>query len=290
MSQTALYASAWEKLDPKLCRAIYSNGTCSGLREYRNVVVVAGKSGWKRSDIWEMSTLDDDLWEPIVPRDELNTLWHSQQCTMSGIVNDGTPECSTTCGDPFAQFKGNYTWLVDFQSTIGQCLTSVRSRMTANFESEDISKPIATLRRQDLNITHCLAEPRNSYCAVAVSNPLLFGVALSVFIKVVICITIFWGLGPVEPIVTPGDAIASFISDQDGPEFISGLMTHYLARSRARSTAIYKPLEPRKWEGKKHHRASSVPGRVWFRAYSVFILGILVTFLISLNLSGGLSL
>ncbi|KAF6808938.1 hypothetical protein CSOJ01_07208 [Colletotrichum sojae] len=114
ISQTAIYASTWERLDPAACHAIYSNGTCSGLREYRNVVVVADSPGWKRSDIWEMSTLDDELWEPIVPRDGENTLWHSQQCTMRGLVSAGLPECTTTCGNPFAQFKGNYTWLVGF--------------------------------------------------------------------------------------------------------------------------------------------------------------------------------
>jgi hypothetical protein len=52
-------------------------------------------------------------------------------------------------------------------------------------------------------------------CYVGVSNPLFLTVTLACLVKVIICVMIVWVLGPQESLVTPGDAVASFISVSD---------------------------------------------------------------------------
>ncbi|KAK2777505.1 hypothetical protein CKAH01_12053 [Colletotrichum kahawae] len=77
-SKTAAQAKTWNRLEAKECSEIYGS-ECKGLRDYRDVVLVTKGSGWRRADLWNLSIAADELWEPIVPRDQLKTLWCDTQ-------------------------------------------------------------------------------------------------------------------------------------------------------------------------------------------------------------------
>ncbi|KAF4843180.1 hypothetical protein CGCSCA4_v008043 [Colletotrichum siamense] len=58
VSRAATQGSKWERLGAAECREIYSDA-CSGLRDYRNVVLIAKGQGWRRSDLWDLPAKGD---------------------------------------------------------------------------------------------------------------------------------------------------------------------------------------------------------------------------------------
>lgn len=74
ISEIAAKASDWHRLDISDCRQMYTKRSCSGLRGYRNLVMVAGGSGWTRSNVWNLSATTDGFLESIIPRNVPNHL------------------------------------------------------------------------------------------------------------------------------------------------------------------------------------------------------------------------
>lgn len=65
-----------------------------------------------------------------------------------------------------------------------------------------------------LRIRHCLAEPIQQRCKVGLSNSLLLVVIICLFVKVVAGILVVCWL-PTTSLVSPGDAIQSFVMNPD---------------------------------------------------------------------------
>ncbi|KAF6829712.1 hypothetical protein CPLU01_07794 [Colletotrichum plurivorum] len=266
VSETAARASEWKRLEAEECLEIY--GSCVGLQAYRNVVVVAEGPSWTRSDVWNVTPAADELWEPIVPRDQPNTLWSSVQCTMSGFANASWAGCRSSCRHVtnlgLLPVIRHWNWDNDLQDAHSQ----------GGWDS----------------ILYCRAELRHQACAVALSKPLLFAVILSVLLKVVICVVVLRVLGSREPLVTLGDAIAYFISNQKDDELAFGLLTQRILRTRGLKTTsadgktkrtMLEPLGPRQWVierhgkiGNHHRRACAVPRTVWVTTHVIFFLGL----------------
>ncbi|KAF6829472.1 hypothetical protein CMUS01_08147 [Colletotrichum musicola] len=267
VSETAARASEWKRLEVEECLQIY--GFCVGLQAYRNVVVVAEGPSWTRSEVWNVTPAADELWEPIVPRDQPNTLWSSVQCTMSGFTNASRAGCRSSCRHVtnlgLLPVIRHWNWDNDLQDAHSQ----------GGWDS----------------ILYCRAELRHQTCAVALSKPLLFAVILSVLLKVVICVVVLRALGSREPLVTLGDAVSYFISNQKDDELASGLLTQRILRTRGLKTTtsadgktkstILEPLGPRQWVierhgkiGNHHRRACAVPRTVWVTTHIIFFLGL----------------
>ncbi|KAF6802953.1 hypothetical protein CSOJ01_11227 [Colletotrichum sojae] len=125
-----------------------------------------------------------------------------------------------------------------------------------------------------------MAERRSSTCSVSLSKPLVAAVVLAIMLKVLICIVVVRVLGSQESLVTPGDAVASFISVQDEGT-VSGPITQDMVRQRKRTKvmkgAIYSPLKPQKWAEKRSSRAQAIPRGVWIRTYIILLIGFAAT-------------
>lgn len=278
VSEIATQASGWQRLDVKTCRSTYSNNLCSGLKKYRNVVVVAEGSGWKRSDLWNFSTTTNDLWEPVIPGATLNSLWFNTQCNMQGSIkgSEYAPLCLTDC----IKVLQNATvdadrWYLD----IG-----------AWFDKDGPVTP-------NLKVSHCMAEQRATYCTIAVSKLLLLAVILSIFLKIITCVIVIWKFGSEEPLVTPGDAIASFISTPRKRAPVIGFLTQTTTRQRVRDadleykTPIAQPLYPSQWAKKEHRRTSAIHWEVWLTTYGMLLPGYLgVVTCFALQIVGQVSL
>ncbi|KAH0422041.1 hypothetical protein CcaCcLH18_13050 [Colletotrichum camelliae] len=307
-SKTAAQAKTWNRLEAKECSEIYGS-ECKGLRDYRDVVLVTKGSGWRRADLWNLSIAADELWEPIVPRDQLNTLWYDTQCKMSGYLSPGSdPRCSSNCdktlwgqktgpdGGEIIWTLENKPWLLplewwydyqwEFHSVWNSSRKLYETTTTPGWNSSLYAAPgnasqFGRLFDLDaIEISYCLVELRDPACAVALSKPLLLAVILSVFLKVVICIVVLRVLDFQESLVTPGDAIASFISVQTGQTSVQGLVTQDIIRRRARDPenengGICELPGPRQWIRKRHLRFSAVPRKVWIATYIILLVGIL---------------
>lgn len=131
---------------------------------------------------------------------------------------------------------------------------------------------------------------------MALSKPLFLTVVLSVLSKLIICIVIVRVLGLEEALVTPGDAITSFISVQDGQTSVSELLTQELVRMRELTRekgAAYSPLGPQKWSGKAYRqkRGSAITQDVWKITYLILISGAMAPIvLVGLQIAAGIPL
>lgn len=321
VSTAAARAGKWKRLDVNECRKIYGM-KCTGLGEYRNLVLVTEGLGWRRSDLWNLSVEADALWEPIVPRNETNSLWYATQCEMTMVPKSGSaPECDNNCDgiladDPaYLDPELDRSWSIPLQwwyPNIPPSDKDLYGGLLSDDPSYDLllhhdpffddaayqdyvayqpwSAPFSLPagrsyfgRKFDsdaLKISYCLAELGDCKSSVALSKPLFLAVLLSVFLKLIICIVTVRVLGSEEPLVTPGDAISSFISVQDSQAPESGLLTQELVplRGLARGeSASYAPLGPQKWSAKvfRQERGRAVTPDVWRRTYFILLFGVM---------------
>ncbi|KAH0437792.1 hypothetical protein CcaCcLH18_03688 [Colletotrichum camelliae] len=307
ISTTAAEASRWERLDVIQCQNIYRPSLCTGLKDYHNVVVIVDGPGWTRDDFWNLSIAADQLWEPVVPRYDLNSLLMADQCNMSGFSWNGLPECNTDCYQLWKREGGSRTtswsrelsepeipWLIHFDWVFSGWNRTLYSATEG--ERWDDYRFGARVNLSAFEISYCMAEPSMSTCSVALSKPLMLAVVLSVFLKLVICVVVVRVIGSQEPLVTPGDAVVSFISIEDR-ESSSGIVTQEMIRQRKRNSKAkndvytFESVEPRHWVKKQQLRATAIPRGVWMRTYSILLIGIIAaTICLWQQLSSGTSL
>ncbi|KAF4889562.1 hypothetical protein CGCVW01_v014437 [Colletotrichum viniferum] len=256
LSTTAAKVSEWERLDAIQCQNMYRPGLCTGLRDYHDVALVIDGPGWTRDDLLNLSMIADRLWEPVVPRYDLNSLLMQDQCNMSGNTWNGVPECgvSRSCRQ-FRRRDGEMRisepeipWFIHVDNTF----TWQNRTLYSAIEGEGYDDYKFGARRTSFD----MAEPSMSTCSVALSKPLMLAVVLSVFLKLVTCVIAIWVIGPQEPLVTPGDAVTSFISIQDRGSF-SGVVTQEMVRRKKRNSNTksdvytFESLESRHWTKKQ---------------------------------------
>ncbi|KAF6787345.1 hypothetical protein CSOJ01_15228 [Colletotrichum sojae] len=264
-ARTAAQDSRWKRLETGECMALYGSKNCAGLSHYGDLVIVTEGTGWKRADIWNLSLAANTTWEPIVPAQELNSLWTSTHCSMKGIIQGYTAVCMNDCrnvspGEPVSAelpIPGRGNW------------NATRYYLGA-----------ATVP-PGFPPLYCLAESRDAECTVVISKALLLAVVVSISAKVLTCVMVVLVLGSEESLVTPGDAIASFISVQDRTASVPGLVSQHVIRMRKqgfkeRGVKIYESLEPKPWTGKHHRKVSGSPGDVtlthWVLSNAIFII------------------
>jgi hypothetical protein len=132
----------------------------------------------------------------------------------------------------------------------------------------------------ELRVKHCMAEPNPEYvCKVGLAPTLLLVVIVCVFVKGVICAGILHRLNCTS-LVTPGDAISSFISQPD--RNTAGLATmgfadadrlEYKSIEDTPVSNLFSGPRARKWKPCSHRFKSVLSGAVWMRTYIVLISG-----------------
>ncbi|KAH9229926.1 hypothetical protein K456DRAFT_1844038 [Colletotrichum gloeosporioides 23] len=284
VTKAAKKGSQWHRLSTTECSALYvgSRSDCNGLREYRNVILISKGSGWQRSDLWNLSDSANALWEPVVPSNEINTLWLSTPCSMKGIIVESNPLCQNTCADLASSTP--YFPPMAWNFTDPLSLPRIpRWNSTLYAAPGNESAPVFGYRDSSYNleIEHCLAEPRDlsGACGVALSKPLLLAVVVSVLIKLIACIVAIQFLGSEEPLVTPGDAIASFISKADvnieQPGF-SNLSIFTEAKKRKKDNVAYEHAGPTQWVNASRTTGACISSKAWISTYVILVFGVVV--------------
>ncbi|KAJ3562455.1 hypothetical protein NPX13_g8562 [Xylaria arbuscula] len=243
--QAAIEAWAWDFLNSTACQVEYLS--CKPRTRYEDVVVIVDSGG-------------------------------SEQWRRSGVFK-------------FNQTITNYT--VDWDAVVPlQDIPSIQEPWALEFF------PPVRLRNESLFgegisfndtydallVDYCLARPASKpVCKVLVSNLLLLIVIISILIKATQGTIVVWKLSD-ESLVTPGDAIQSFLTNPD--PCTKGLGTLHIDDSWQLEYGFRKPwapgttsdntgvVQPRKWKRKQSRLFSVIRNNNWIRTYKLLLMGL----------------
>lgn len=199
------------------------------------------------------------------------------------VVSDGETENL----NDHTQGVENNVWTYPFFS---ETYRKHLNTYTSGIQSNGGRWSTGLLTSADLTVDHCLVEPVDRVCHVGLFNPILLAVTMCVLVKTVtaVIITITLGRRDQEPLVTLGDAIASFIRRPDNSTI--GTCTVGQFRRAARYSQLKVLARPRRWKSIAYRRWRTIPMPVWFFSYLFFaiIVGIVISFLESAQNTTGL--
>ncbi|KAK8009424.1 hypothetical protein PG991_011975 [Apiospora marii] len=265
----------WVNLTSKACRLEYVS--CRPRTWYNDVVVVVETAdnfaGWTRTEVYADPYDELPGWKHHIPRDEVNSLWYSTKCASFVYLNDtmgedpkcsewGNPEpCRGVLGSVHDYDPEEYQqeeWSITFhnRSATGQSWDE-RLGYDARFNH--------------LNVKYCMADlAAANRCKVIVANSLILVTLLCVFFKVAICTVIVRRLSA-ESLVTPGDAIDSFLSEPDPATLALGAtdihdaqrlefsLPYPLGRVAEDYEALSSTALARKWQRKGRRIMNTLP-------------------------------
>ncbi|KAI1116401.1 hypothetical protein F5Y14DRAFT_439852 [Nemania sp. NC0429] len=288
-------AHNWTILSSKDCQAEYIS--CKARSTYGDVVIIVepGTShpdGWTRSEVFNFQPSSNlsSYWDPRVPPDSINSLWFSTQCsTVRSSTGHGTYDtCYNTClgalgsdlgldqvasygsGPPSFSFVSQHApapqdpWFLDFFFAIRESIQPKLYQLNGfNIPPLDSSLGFKD-EFKSFRVRHCLAKPNPGTCKVGVSNALLLVVIGCVLVKAIQATIVVWKL-PAASLVTPGDAIASFLSVPDPRT--KGLCTLDIVDCERFEVSLCRT---------SGRIASSISGLAWVRTYIILISSLIL--------------
>ncbi|KAJ2900631.1 hypothetical protein MKZ38_002290 [Zalerion maritima] len=248
----AANATGWENVTIEACMDIYNDPTVP-LRSHRNFVMVVQEPGNSSTVGWRTSEMRPDL--PAANRSsEVNSLFLMDNMWLT---------------DNYIQWSeaavGMETSFTEEDELI--------SRLKLDMDTK-IMVPQFTSQPSELEALYCLVEPIDEACEVRVANFTLLIVWIVSFLKALVCLASILKFRRDEPLVTPGDAIDSFISTPDMST--AGMCTagapskpRFASRGQARWNRAPEPWTT----GSKPRRLSfAVPRWMWMLSYLIFAL------------------
>ena len=222
--------------------------------EWRN-----STKGWRLSQVYKNTTGMNDT-------DIVNPLW-----TVDGFMRSGRNEdpIARTYGFHYDVESGNVVWKVGVWSMLdaSNILNPTSGLLVMDYK---LYKP----EYRVMQVDHCWSERHEAPCRLSVANSLLLIVCIMCGLKCTLCFLVLklrvWGNE--NPLMTPGDAIASFISRPD--EETRGMCTLSLedlkklpAKTQlglGDSAQAYKWLQgPRQWYTSSRKFGKAVPRNIW---------------------------
>ncbi|KAM7210200.1 hypothetical protein V8F06_014414 [Rhypophila decipiens] len=298
LSSLSAPAPSWTRLDGPDCRAQY--GTCTPRREYGDVVLVVDSRF--QSDAASTTQLSDPAgfivrayWNRFGPVDQPNPLWFSALCSIN-TVGHSMDTCERSCATPLGlnpgynsarednNYKSNTTSPWDIPLTPYKALpdnvdpfpvlgTTIEYR--PRFNTANIGS------NPSLRVTHCYAQPQPLQfpCKVALSNTILLAVTIAVGIKAVLAL-LACVLVRGNPLVTPGDAMASFLTLPDHmTKGKAGIRKQSLKPEELRPVWTTAPKR-QEWphHGDRPPRiGAGIPYSAWVRTYALIMVVLLIT-------------
>ena len=136
-----------------------------------------------------------------------------------------------------------------------------------------VSDPSASV----LDMEYCLVQEIHHNCKVGLANKLLLIVIICTAAKTILCVSVILRLSREDPLVVPGDAIASFITCPD--EVTEGWCTvdRSLARKVFSKRAQAMTAQPQEWHSQERRWFKAIPKAVWITDYLLFAAVIIFT-------------
>lgn len=232
------------------------------------------------------------IWEPYLEdtyMSQPNSLWFSSPCFK--IASDSPDGCKNSCTGPLGlsesmdkpminetelkASKWEYPWLrsgdsisaLRSRSTLGKTVYSrTWAPISSQYECYGLPRPLyKNDSTNNIRVQYCLAEPFEPVCKLAISNILLLVVTGCIFTKLILCMSVVLALSD-DPLVTPGDAVVSFIIVPD-PTTI-GRCAAAIPDMRSRPWER-KPLH---WQGRSKRQVRSISPANWITNYIFFLV------------------
>ncbi|KAI1359401.1 hypothetical protein F5Y08DRAFT_332352 [Xylaria arbuscula] len=279
ISTTAKNAHQWTRLDSDTCKQAYTS--CQGLSEYDNVVLVVNKpGGWVRDDMWKLQANESRFWDRYIPADQPNHLFFDAQCSVrfSGSGNIRPNNCWNSCMGALGT-PSNSGYYVANEDWANYSFYSLSPGLGESYEWRALIHHAASDLRSsglDISIDYCLAKPLEATCQVGVAPILLLVVTIFVVIKTCTAILVATSIGSARetPLVTPGDAIASFITSPDTATVGYCTMSHRQTQQAFKSKSSRAPSEPQPWQGARKRWASAISKTQWAISYLFITIGL----------------
>ncbi|KAJ4128825.1 hypothetical protein NW768_007344 [Fusarium equiseti] len=262
---------SWQKISFQECMKRYNDPEKS-LTHWRHLIMVMynyedqwrnSTKGWKLNQVYKNVTSMSDT-------DTINPLW-----TVKGFTRNGQRN-----GALSGPISGTYEVIYDWDAHKDVWRAGEWSMLQAS----NTFDPTSGLLIMDyklykpeyrvMQVDHCWSERYEAPCRLSIANSLLLIVCIMCGLKCILCFLVLklrvWG--DENPLMTPGDAIASFISRPD--EETRGMCTLSLedlkklpARTQlglGDSTQAYKWLQgPRQWYTSSRKFGKAVPRNIW---------------------------
>lgn len=289
-------AAKWVPIDPSSCLKEYRS--CKPRKELVNVVIIINGAskhpdGWTRSEVYHFNPQSNlsMIWNAdIMPPNETNSLWYSTHCqTMRssdptkfyfctnnclrvlGLHNNTEDQYGRLSLNVSTEFPSGPDWTIDFRD-----LPTQENGDTADDFGYNVTF-------NNLVVNHCLAQHTTPLCKIGVANPMVLAVIVCVVVKLITCTVVVWKL-PNMSLVTPGDAIESFISCPDlrteglgSFEITDSERLEYGRRQVWTSEcdpALTPIIRPRRWHTKTRRLFKIIPRTAWIRTYFLIISGL----------------
>lgn len=281
-------AHGWQNLSIEECFAQYQS--CTPRKEYRDVLVVVDtpvssstSTGWVRSNVFHFDPSSNlsSLFDLHVPPDIPNSLWYATKCSTTKTINENATKCNF--GWEYPGYGDCNTVLNN--TTPGSIWTISYKPLGPHWVTDEEQALEINKTYKDLNVKYCLAEPLEVICKVGMSDILLLTVILFLLVKVLVCTIILWKL-PHTSLITPSDAIESFIATPDSITLGLGTMdiadSHHLEYAPWKfftelSELDYTPIiTPRRWRFRPRRMLRIMSRAVWTRTYTLLILAFLI--------------
>ncbi|KAK6824627.1 hypothetical protein PG987_012121 [Apiospora arundinis] len=267
--------SKWDSLDVENCLKEYRSPRYRSSYTDLIVNVSSGTNGtqeWLRNQEFELIKGDlHELWDSKVPPDQIKPLLFWTRCRKERFRVE-EDNCDLILSQPVSFVKA------------------------AGFEDITVKEVIHDYKAiNEVDTKSCLAKPVET-CQVFLSNGLLLAVLLCVIVKIATCATIL--MHQQDPsLVTPGDAIESFITDPD--IYTRGLATLDIRDSQRfqcssrdvltipNDTYFVSLIRPRQWRGSRHQLGSTILQGAWIETYfscSIALVGLYMVYVARLNL------
>ncbi|KAI1112993.1 hypothetical protein F5Y14DRAFT_419253 [Nemania sp. NC0429] len=314
LSKAAKQASTWTKIDPRTCWKSYINcRDLTRYRDL--VVIIDKPTGWVRKDMWQLSTSQARFWDRYIPEDEPNHLFFHAQCAMellnhgpescfnhcrsalaTQVLQNGEdyPPDNTASSPSNSRPKSleikpsesaSYCFISSEVMSLvnGTAPSRVGEWNVSDFgyreDGSDYAQRQPGLQPDAFNLSakYCLAETTDRLCHIALAPSLLLSVALTVAFKTVIALilTIVLIRRNQAPLVTLGDAVASFIENPDPVTVGFCILEQNDMETAFWSNELLK-AGPRRWQPMQRMRRAAVPRSVWVSCYSLFIASITI--------------
>ena len=276
-------ATSWKRLEPLDCIKQYQR--CNPRVEYQDVVLVVKsqneslmaedpKLGWTRDGLLgPISNTSEAKVFSHVPPTDTNSLWFSAQCSTSARIDTMVSGCSQSCSqawgtrdesvittDPDMDFPISWSDFT-FKFTDGFFESNSRS-IGAELPNRDVSA---------LKLQYCLAEEAERTCKLGLANNLVFAVVLCLIVKVTLCFAVLSILRE-DPLVTPGDAVASFLAHPDPTTArccttdATNWLPPPLPGTIVPADSLVWPKIVWRWQQRRKSLLAAIPLSVWLRS------------------------
>ena len=285
ISFAAQSAHTWKRIEVPECLSQYQY--CSARAEYGDVVMVVrsldldagymvsqnNSQGWTRDSVIASMTASEELfWDAHVPAAKINSLWFAANCSTTSDLNPRTHRaegCFQTCNSAYGQKNSGFGFLsadkipedYTFDFFLNLALSS-----DDDLHWPGVKNPDASM----LNLEYCLAQEIHPDCKVGLANKLLLIVIVCVGIKTLLCIGVVILLPREDPLVVPGDAIASFITSSDEKTKGWSTLDRSLVRKAFSSGRQIVTSQPREWQQRSRRWFKAIPRAVWITDYLLF--------------------